>query len=166
MAVEDYSDLNLVGYLYNTCYGGFSFSSKFVAEVNARRVQAGLEPIRSYYEERCDPMFIEVFQKLGWRASSGSAAALKMKLVPDEFLGNIYVSEYDGREDISVVESEVYSDILKKFLAERKTNPSLTLDDLEARYEATKAKLARYREFLDKVKLNRNGVVGEDSDSD
>lgn len=149
--MEEYKDLNLVGYLYNKCYGGFTFSDAFLKRLNKCRREEGLEPIPAYRKERTDPMVITLFQEMGREASSGPCSNLKIFWVPDEFLRFVYCDEYDGKESVSVVKSEVYADLLENFLKERETKPELTLDDLEARYHTVKAKLARYDEFLKKV---------------
>jgi hypothetical protein len=149
--MEAFADLNLIGYLYNTCYGGFGFSEKFIERLNEIRKEAGLEPVTPTYEGRTDDMVIALFQEMGPSEASGPFASLKLAWVPDVFLEHVYVNEYDGKESISIVDSEVYTKILKTFLEERRRNPSLTLDDLEARYENAKTKLARYSEYHDSL---------------
>jgi hypothetical protein len=151
----DYSDLNLVGYLYNGCYGGFGFSDKFKKRIIAKRGPTSHAPKDHFREDRSDPEYIALFNELGAKASSGDFASLKIRYFPEEFLEFVNVHEYDGLETVGISEPEVYAGLLKNFLAERKRNPELTLDDLETRYTATKAKLARYNEYLNNVVWKR-----------
>ena len=147
--MDAFSDLNLVGYLYNSCYGGFGFSEEFQTKLNERRVAAGKEPIEYFREERTDPMYIELFNELGSKRSSDWAARLTMRYFPEAFLKYVLVNEYDGRESPSIVYSEIYEDLMKGFFSEREKNPELTLEELEQRYKTMNAMIARYKEYLD-----------------
>jgi hypothetical protein len=159
-----YADLNLVGYLYNTCHGGFEFSEEFKKRMNDKRVAAGLQPLKYFREERVDPEYIALFKELGARASSGYCARLAIAYFPEEFLEFVVIDEYDGRESVAICQAEVYEALLKRFMEERahgkleQEGEQVTLEDLDARYIATKAKLERYAEY------KRNKAEEEDND--
>ncbi len=153
-----YSDLNLVGYLYNTCHGGFEFSEEFKKRMNDKRVAAGLQPLKYFRDERTDPEYIALFKELGARASSGYCARLAIRYFPEEFLQFVVIDEYDGRESVAICQAEVYEALLKGFMEERARGDALTLEDLDARYIATKGKLERYAEY------KRNKAEEEDND--
>lgn len=145
---EGYDDLDLVGYLYNACYGGFSFSHLFVRRMNECLKSAGLDrKFSEYSKDRTDPMVIKLFQELGSDDSSGRHAALRIAWVPREFLEHVIHDEYDGIESVKVLFDEIDADLLHDFLEEWKTNSSLTVDDLNQRYITTKAKVDRYKQY-------------------
>jgi hypothetical protein len=149
----EFADLDLVGYLYNSCYGGFSFSDTFVARLNEMRAAEGLEPVTDYaYSSeysggRYDPMVIKLFLEMGSGATSGPYAKLKLKWFPREFIEAVYVREYDGMENAAIPFQELKARFLEDFMRERTTNPSLTLDDLETRYKNLLHKQVRYGKF-------------------
>ena len=154
--METYADLNLVGYLYNICYGGFSFSQKFVEEINEERKRVGSKLLKAYSDERTEPDVISLFQKVGSEYASGRNANLAMYWVPEEFLGYVDLHEYDGSEHVEVSSSEIYTDLLKQFLSDWKRDPSLTVEDLNRRYADTTGKINRYKEFLENVYYKSN----------
>ena len=143
----EFADIEPTGYLYNTSYGGFSFSSNFIEILNERRVKAGMEPVTEYYEERSDPMAVALFQELGPRKSSGFAADLRLAWFPKLFIEYLSLSEYDGREGVRVDQDKIYAELLHNFIEERKTNPALTADDLEVRYNIVGHLFERYHEM-------------------
>ena len=146
--MEEYADLNLVGYLYNRCFGGFSFSDNFVKRINEDRKGTGLNPIMNYCERRTDSDIIALLKEWGSEKSSGSCAKLEVCWIPAEFLKYANIHETGGREVIRVKYNEIYADLLKGFMEERKVNSALTLEDLEKRYAAAEAKIGRYHKFL------------------
>jgi hypothetical protein len=156
-----YDDLDLIGYLYNACYGGFSFSEEFVRRMNEKRVAAGMETetdtwkFTEYSNERVDPMVIELYQELGSEASSGYYSQIHITWIPREFLKYVDVHDYDGTESVRVDFKDLDSDLLKNFLEEWKANPTLTVEDLNQRYTVAKEKVARYKEYQ-KERWNKN----------
>ena len=82
--------------LYNTCYGGFNFSNKFVAEFNRRFPDKAI----TSYDEGCrsDPDAVALFEELGSEESSGHYAELSVMEIPDDV--NWSIREYDGRESV------------------------------------------------------------------
>lgn len=87
--------------LYNRCYGGFSFSTKFVEEFNERNPNNKLSVHDDRYNGsmRTHPDVIALFEEKGSKWSSGGCAKLEMKVVPDDV--EYKISEYDGVETIS-----------------------------------------------------------------
>ena len=150
----EYADLDLVGFLYNGCYGGFGFSNAFMAQLNERRTAAGLPPTTEYElltsmrsEGRHDPLAIALFLEMGSVAASGSYASIRIIWFPREFIDSVYVKEYDGKETPSIPFLEVKATLLDNFLRERQANPALTLDDLEQRHKNLMTKQAQYEAF-------------------
>lgn len=153
---EGYDDLDFVGYLYNACYGGFSFSSMFVHRMNERLKAAGSEKkFSEYTNDRTDPMAIELFQELGADVSSGRFAALRIAWVPREFLEYVDLHEYDGVESVRILFDEMDSLLLKNFLSDWNRNPSLTVEDLNDRYLTMREKVVRYKEYQEEKHLRK-----------
>lgn len=146
--MEAYADLELVGYLFNDCYGGFSFSENFVERINAIREKAGLKPVTKYYDDRTDPEVISLFQEMGSKEASGRHAQLVLDWVPKEFLPYTSISEYDGQENVCIPPEEIYADVLKQFLSEWEKDSTLGVEELNRRYKRIKDKYARYQEFM------------------
>lgn len=82
--------------LYNTCYGGFSFSDEFIVELNRRFPEKRAEA--HAFELRTDPEAIALFEELGPVRSSGPHSSLKIRNIPDGMDWDI--DEYDGKESI------------------------------------------------------------------
>lgn len=148
----EYADLDLVGFLYNTCYGGFHFSKAFMERVNERRVAAGRPPYKSEYEasystERSDPDVIATYLELGRKESSGRLASISITWVPREFLDLAHIREYDGTESVGVDFTLVKANLLETFLADWKKYPSLSVEELNHHYTSMKEKEARYAVF-------------------
>ena len=149
--MDTYTDLNLVGYLYNICYGGFGFSDEFKKQYNEKYAKGDDKKLRYLDGERTDPDVVALFNELGADVSSGDFADLTIRYFPEEFLKYVDLIEYDGLERVCICKSKVYEALLKNFMEERKKNPELTLDDLEDRYTSTTTKLQRYNEYLKNV---------------
>lgn len=150
--IEEYADLELVGILYNTSYGGFSFSKKFIEILNERRKEANIKPIKSlYYDQRKDPMAVALFQELGSKESSGRHANIEIDWVPKEFQDSATISEYDGDESVCIHNDAFYANLLRKFLSDWKEKPELKVEDLDREYTRLKNKFDRYSEFSSKL---------------
>ena len=143
----EFADIEPTGYLYNICFGGFSYSDEFIRILNERRLKAGMEPVPDYYEERSDPMAITLFQELGSDKSSGAAAELELAWFPKVFMKYLTLSEYDGQEGVRIDRGSVYAKLLHDFIEERKTNPDITAEELENRYNTIKHTFERYEEM-------------------
>lgn len=161
MATEaDYADLDLVGYLYNACYGGFGFSKAFVERLNERRVQVGLEPVKEHYapytsnvKARTDPMAVQLFEEMGSKAASGSYSRIHIRKIPRRFLDYVETNEYDGEESVWLDTNQIYKRLLNDFVEEFRADPTLTAAELERRYALTEATLARYNQYLANVQF-------------
>jgi hypothetical protein len=165
----DYADLDLVGYLYNACYGGFGFSKAFLERLNERRVQAGLEPVDRHYafcvsnrKDRTDPIAVQLFEEVGSKASSDNYGRIHIRKFPRRFLGYVETNEYDGKESVWLGNNKIYKDLLKEFVENFRADPTLTAAELERRYAETDAALGRYGEYLTNVYYKR----GAEEDSD
>ncbi len=167
---DDYADLDLVGYLYNACYGGFGFSKTFIERLNERRAQAGLEPVEEHYapyasnvKGRTDPIAVQLFEEMGSKASSDSYSRIHIRKFPREFLKYVETSEYDGKESVYLDRSQIHTDLLKGFVKEFRADGSTPACELERRYAMTEAKLSRYEQYLTSVSM-KGDMSGEDSD--
>jgi hypothetical protein len=152
--MEAYSDLELVPFLYNTCYGGYGFSREFMTRLNERRAAAGFDQIKydidlQRKKYRSDPMITTLYQEMGSEAASGDFAQLTCDWIPKEFLPYVDIHEYDGTESVGVPILEVEADLLRAFLSEWKKNPELDVDDLNQRYETLQGKWKRYTQYRD-----------------
>ena len=149
--MEAYADLDLVGYLYNDCYGGFGFSDEFIKRINKRRAAEGLGAIKgyemSYKKWRADPMFVSLVEEMTPKKAAGDFARICIHWVPREFVDYMVVEEYDGKETVVLPSLEMYGYLLRDFLVEWKADPTLGVAELERRYESMKVKLERYQEF-------------------
>jgi hypothetical protein len=83
----------------NRKYGGFSLSEEAVAMYRELKEEADKNIIFPLDIPRDDPMLIQVIQKLGEQASSGSFAKLKIVEIPDDVPeGGWTIQDYDGIE--------------------------------------------------------------------
>ena len=151
--MESYADLDLIPFLYNTCYGGYDFSDTFMERLNTLCIETGKPPYSSSYDLdrytlRSDPMITSLFQEMGSEKASSACSDIQIKWIPRAFEDYVGINEHDGKEGVYVIESNLYKDLLKKFLREWKENPSLTVADLDDRYTNLEATLKRYHEFL------------------
>jgi len=78
----------------NACFGGFGLSPEAVSEL---KKLGGKEP-GSDESERCDPLLIQVIEKMGKQAG-GPCSNLRIVEVPDDVQWEI--SDYDGFEHIA-----------------------------------------------------------------
>ena len=166
----DYADLDLVGYLYNACYGGFGFSKTFIERLNERRTQAGLEPVTNHYapyasnmKGRTDPIAVQLFEEMGSKASSDSYSRIHIRKFPREFLKYVDTNEYDGKESVYLDRTQIYTGLLKEFVEEFRADRSTPASELERRYAMTEGILARYDQYLTNVHYKR-GAQADDSD--
>jgi len=81
----------------NRCLGGFCLSKAAYEELGIEWDGYGFK----FDDDRTNPMLIEVIEKLGSEAASGSYAELKIIEIPDD-IGWI-IEGYDGREWISEI---------------------------------------------------------------
>ena len=91
--------------LYNSGYGGFSFSQEALDEINKRLSEQGRENLRSVYSEdypRYEPIYLEVYDLLGPSRFNGTHANIKTELVEEKYKEFISIDEYDGHETVQV----------------------------------------------------------------
>jgi hypothetical protein len=84
--------------IYNSCYGGLSFSDEFVEEFNKRYPEKKIIEYDLYNVVRYDQDAVALVEEMGLKKSSGACAHLNIEEIPDGV--EHYVSEYDGMEDI------------------------------------------------------------------
>ena len=158
---DDFSDLELVGFIYNEKYGGFCYSEKFIECLNKKRVEKGLEKLLDTPYElsfkrsfRFDPLSIEVFNELGSEESSGSASTLNIKWFPKVFIEFVRIDEYDGEETLFIDTHKIYSQMLENFFEGGKggrdgiENANLnSIQDLKSKYFETKLLLSKYFDY-------------------
>lgn len=148
---EKYSELELVGYLFNRCYGGYTVSQAFLDRLNEIRREAGLEPKEAHELEhhsmRFDPLVVKTFQELGSEKASGVYARIHIKWFPRSFLNYLNWKETDGKESINIDVPRALARILEDFLREWKENPSLQVEELNTRYVEFQKKISLYSDF-------------------
>jgi len=87
---------DLVGVVYNTCYGGFRLSS----EAEARYAELkGISIFNLWDDEipRHDPHLVQVVQELNNKAA-GNYSSLKIEWIPRG--SKYYIKDYDGSETV------------------------------------------------------------------
>jgi hypothetical protein len=130
--------------LYNDCYGGFNFSEEFAAAYKARTGQDVNSFERRYRvgpnSVRCDPVAVELFERLGAEKSSGRHASLAVREIPALFERYWSIDEYDGSESVCVRVDEAYADLLHQYM---ETGNSAALCD---GYRAVRAAATRLAE--------------------
>lgn len=118
--------------MYNGCYGGFSTSQRFFEEYN-RRMQAidplfndkGFQPRYYFKSNRDDPVAVQLLKDLGWKASCGKYAALRVCRVPVRYKGFYEIDEYDGFESVDIKFNEYRIARIKGITA----NTSMSMDE-------------------------------------
>lgn len=96
---------NKIRVLYNTCYGGFTFSEEAFDEINKRLSEKGKKTLRSVYSDdydRYEPIYLEVYDLLGPQKFSGKNSKIEFELVEEKYKDFITIDEYDGLETVMV----------------------------------------------------------------
>ena len=89
--------------LYNACYGGFSISDRAIEEINKRKdTRLRSKYALSEYDNRSDPVVLEVFDLLGSKEFSGEHAKIRAHTIEAKYLDFVAISEYDGLETVDV----------------------------------------------------------------
>ena len=96
--------------LYNTCYGGFSFSQEFIEEFNKRHPDR--KPLTKWNADRTDRDIIALFEEKGFEWSSGNCALLDIEEIPDDV--EYHIEEYDGMESVAwdIPKDEIIKDLM------------------------------------------------------
>lgn len=154
--MDDFSDLELSGFIYNEKYGGFWYSDKFIKRLNEKRVERGLSTLEKNSHQislkrklRFDPLSIEVFNELGTEESSASCATLKIELFPKALIQFVKIDEYDGQETVFLNIDKIYSNMIQTFFEKERNETSnlTTIQDLETKYFETKRLISRYHDY-------------------
>lgn len=135
--------------LYNTCYGGFGFSDKFMTEYKKRLQERGLPPIENYIRAenlRREPLAIELYLEKGSKWCSDGFARLSLKYIHPALEDCVEIKEYDGQESVVVHTSEAVETLLKKFLDAHKNDTVADITQLRQDYDALKT--LRYDEMM------------------
>jgi hypothetical protein len=111
-------DIEFVEILYNSCYGGYGYSDEFCNYYNNLTNSCIAKFDMSSIEDRMDPNIIYTFKQLGSSKSSSNSANLKVTVVPKGLLNYVKMSEYDGREKISIDYDRAYRDLLETIMKE------------------------------------------------
>ena len=104
--------------LLNGKYGGFSFSKIFKTEFE-KEYNISVPFYKSYFphdfknsiESRYDERILNIYKQLGIE-SCGKYCGIFTEEVPDDLLPYIDISEYDGKETLTVNMSKKYKDLL------------------------------------------------------
>lgn len=83
--------------IYSTRFGGFGFSDRFFDNYSKREYDGEDDA-----EVRTDSVAVQLLKDLGWKASSGAHARLRLCKVPQKYMAYYHISEYDGYETVEV----------------------------------------------------------------
>lgn len=90
-----------VGVLFNNCHGGFGFSDAFALELG-NRIGEEIGHAYKHYRYRDHPEAVKLFLEKGSQWSSYDYAKLDIAYIPVIMKDYYVVSEYDGKEDVSL----------------------------------------------------------------
>ena len=102
--------------LYNDCYGGFSFSPELEAAYKERTGRSLPNKYMGPASVRCDPVVLELFERLGSERASGMHSVLAVREIPALFEHYWSIEDYDGNETVQVDVNEAYADALHLFM--------------------------------------------------
>lgn len=106
----------MIEYLYNNCYGGFAFSEEFEKEFDRRFPEKAHILLRYGNEKRYDPDVVALWKEMGNKASAPYSKIVS-KLVPEKYIQDVEVTEYDGMESVCVDWSHIYTDICHRLVS-------------------------------------------------
>lgn len=99
--------------LYNTCYGGFSFSKAFEAEFAKRFPDKKLNVCTGLASSaRYDKDAVALAKEMGLPNAGGANAKLEIEIVLTEMLDYLDIQEYDGTESVFINYSGAFEDLL------------------------------------------------------
>lgn len=92
----------MIEFLYNACYGGFSFSEEFEEEF-CKRFPEKAEFLKNLWnlEIRYDPDVVALWKEMGERAN-GPCSKIKSKMLPEKCIEYVDLDEYDGMESVGI----------------------------------------------------------------
>jgi hypothetical protein len=128
--------------LINACYGGFQFSREFREEFKKRHPEkADIFSARDWdlstNSQRTDKDVISLFEEWGTEKSSALYSELRVREVKTSKLPYLHITEYDGKEGISIDYQLAYAKILAEFF-KKSEEPNF---DAMAEIKALKAKV-------------------------
>ena len=108
----------MIDYLYNNCYGGFSFSEEFQDEFVKRFPEKKIMIItyRSENGWRHDPDIVALWKEMGEK-SNGEFSNIKSKLVPEKYVDFVTVHDYDGFESVGVAWNRIFRRLCIKLVS-------------------------------------------------
>lgn len=114
------------GILYNVSYGGFQISQKALDEYNKRN--AVINPTEEIitcccdgWIERTDTLLCQIYKELG-HEFNGDHSKIKLKYIPKRYENHYIITDYDGKEEISINYATYALDEIKKIIDKQITN--------------------------------------------
>lgn len=102
--------------MFNTCYGGFSFSKAAMDEWH--KLCPGKDTVRCWNIDRHDPVMVQIVKEMGARAN-GSFSKIELKKIPLEYLHHYEIGEYDGLEAVVINYNAYKIDTAKEILRDQ-----------------------------------------------
>jgi hypothetical protein len=90
----------MIRVLYNACYGGYSLSAEACDEIKKLRSKPPI--YTTSIGDRCDPVVLAVYDKLGAARFSGRHAKIQVETVDAKYINYISIHEYDGLESVEI----------------------------------------------------------------
>ena len=104
--------MEVIGVLYNDCYGGFGLTKHFIEEYTKR---TGLVT-SSFSIKRTDRVAVEIFNEKGSSWCSRPCSKIEIEYVPAWLEDYIEVNEYDGAETIFIDKHLAIYDKTKEYI--------------------------------------------------
>jgi len=102
--------------MYNTCYGGFSFSKAAMDEWHKRC--PGKDKVRCWNMDRHDPVMVQIMKEMG-KTANGNFSKIELKKIPLEYLHHYEIGEYDGLEGVVINYNAYKIDTAKEILRDQ-----------------------------------------------
>jgi len=110
-----------IGILYNVSYGGFQISQKALEEYNKRNLlinpteESIINSCCDGWIERTDTLLCQIYKELG-REFNGDHSKIKLKYILKRYENHYIITDYDGKEEISINYATYALDEIKKVL--------------------------------------------------
>jgi hypothetical protein len=101
--------------MYNACYGGFSLSQAAMDEYKRRCPDAKMS---RYEVSRNDQVMAQIVKEMG-EAANGKHAKIKLRPIPVEYKDYYTIREYDGDENVVIMQDAYELDAVKSLLKDR-----------------------------------------------
>jgi hypothetical protein len=110
MISENNNNEEMIGVLYNDCYGGFVISKRVIDLYNIKMKGINPEHENILYNEnyylnnikRHDQVLVDVYNQLGNDFNEGDYTNIKVKYIKKKYENCYYISEYDGLESVLI----------------------------------------------------------------